>query len=145
VTIVLVHAAATWFMAGAIVFVQAVHYPLFPFADPSRFRAFAAEYGRRTAIAVVPAMGVEAACAAWLAYRVPRGIPPEWTVIGAALVAVIWLSTALLQAPQHARLASGFDANAHRALVATNWVRTGAWVARAFLAAAMLERASSTP
>jgi hypothetical protein len=61
--------------------------------------------------------------------RVPRWVP--WA--GAALVGVIWLSTALLQVPRHNQLGAGFDAPAHQALVATNWIRTVAWTARAAL------------
>ncbi|HEX2205610.1 MAG TPA: hypothetical protein VHG91_20025 [Longimicrobium sp.] len=46
---------------------------------------------------------------------------------------MVWLSTALLQVPMHGRLERGFDAAAHRRLVATNWVRTVAWTARGVL------------
>jgi hypothetical protein len=53
---------------------------------------------------------------------------------------VIWLSTALLQVPRHRALEAGFDPAAHRALVATNWIRTVAWTARGFLLLACLGR-----
>ena len=53
---------------------------------------------------------------------------------GLALLAVIWLSTALVQVPLHRRLQGGFDAAAHRRLVRTNWLRTAAWTLRAALA-----------
>jgi hypothetical protein len=49
-------------------------------------------------------------------------------------VALVWLSTAFVQVPLHARLSAGFDTRAHRRLVATNWVRTLSWTARGLLA-----------
>jgi hypothetical protein len=57
-----------------------------------------------------------------------------------ALVLVIWATTGLVQVPLHARLTQGFDAAAHRRLVATNWVRTAAWALRAGLVCWMLGR-----
>ena len=53
--------------------------------------------------------------------------------LGLVLVVVIWLSTALFQVPQHRRLESGFDEQAHRRLVNTNWIRIIAWTARSIL------------
>jgi hypothetical protein len=45
------------------------------------------------------------------------------TSVGAGLLLIIWLSTALLQAPYHQRLSQGFDLNVHQQLVRTNWIR----------------------
>ena len=59
-----------------------------------------------------------------------------WT--GLTLVAVLWISTGLLQVPLHQTLGGGFDAVAHQRLVATNWIRTVAWGLRATLVLAML-------
>jgi len=60
------------------------------------------------------------------------------TGTGLGLVLLIWGSTALVQAPIHARLTQGFDAGLHDRLVATNWVRTAAWTLRAGLVLWML-------
>ena len=50
------------------------------------------------------------------------------------LIFVIWLSTAILQVPLHRKLElGGYDARVIRRLVATNWLRTLAWSARAVL------------
>jgi hypothetical protein len=54
------------------------------------------------------------------------------------LVAVIWLSTALLQVPAHGRLSAGFDAETGGFLVATNWIRTIAWSLRSAVVVWML-------
>jgi len=58
--------------------------------------------------------------------------------VGLLLVGLIWGSTFTMQVPLHAQLSSGFEATAHRNLLATNWVRTVAWTLRAWLALAMI-------
>jgi hypothetical protein len=61
-------------------------------------------------------------------------------IVGAALIAVVWLSTAFVQVPYHRRLEQGFDAAAARALATSNWIRTFAWTARGGLVLAWLLR-----
>jgi hypothetical protein len=130
--------AATLFMTGLIWFVQIVHYPLFAKVPPAAFPRYQQQNLVRTTPVVLPPMIVElAAGLALLVWRPP--LVPRWTAIaGAVLLGVIWLSTALVQAPAHGRIAAAFDARTHRAIVATNWVRTVAWSARAVLAISML-------
>ena len=60
---------------------------------------------------------------------------------GLGLLAVIWLSTAFLSVPRHEALRHGFDASAHGALVATNWIRTAAWTVRSALLLVVLRAA----
>jgi hypothetical protein len=134
--ILLVHAGATLFMAGLIWFVQIVHYPLFARVEPRVFPGYEIEHMRRTGWIVTPVMLLEAATAIALLFdpRVPA--PAAWG--GAVLLAVVWLSTAFLQAPRHVTLRAGFDATLHARLVATNWIRTAAWSLRAVLALALL-------
>jgi hypothetical protein len=50
------------------------------------------------------------------------------------------VSTFAVQVPLHARLAAGFDPQAHRRLVLTNWWRTAAWSLRSLLALWILGR-----
>ncbi len=57
---------------------------------------------------------------------------------GALLLALVWFSTFLIQVPCHETLAVSFQAQVHRRLVATNWIRTVAWTLRGMLALAML-------
>jgi len=133
-----VHAAATLFMTGLVWFVQVVHYPLYARVGPGDFVRYETDHTRRTGWIVAPAMAVEAASAAALLRVAPAGVPPAWTALGAALLALIWLSTFLIQVPRHTTLSRGFDRRAHALLVRTNWLRTAAWTARAPLALAML-------
>lgn len=130
----LVHAAATWSMAGVIWFVQLVHYPLFADVSPEAFPAYqTANIGLTARMLAVP-MLVEALAAARLAYR--RRDAAAWAGLG--LLTVAWASTAFVQFPTHASLALGFDAGLLRRLLSSNWVRTAAWSARGVIALRML-------
>ena len=128
--VVLLHAAATLAMTGLIWFVQLVHYPLFELASERRFERFAASHQRRTSWVVVPLMLVEVATAVVLAAAPPPGVSRTVAFAGLALLAVVWLTTAVVQVPLHRRLVGGYDGDAVRRLVATNWIRTAVWSAR---------------
>lgn len=132
----LTHAFATIAMTGVIWFVQVVHYPLFAAVGAEQFLAFEARHVRRTTWVVAPLMLVELATTAALALAPATRGPLTWS--GIALLAVAWLSTAFLQVPLHRRLERGFDPDAARRLVATNWIRTVAWTARTAVALALL-------
>lgn len=119
-------------MVGLIWFVQVVHYPLLSHLDPAGI----AEHQRLTGYVVAAPMAVEAVTAALLVVDRPGGVPAAAAWIGAALVAVVWTSTALLQVPAHRALAGG-SADVRR-LVAGNWVRTVAWSGRGAVVAWML-------
>ena len=138
-TLVLLHAAATLFMTGLIWFVQLVHYPLFARVETADFRRYASEHQRRTTWVVVPAMLLELGTAIALVLEAGTASSRQLAWIGLALLAVIWLSTVLLQVPLHRRLASGFDRPAIVRLVRGNWVRTIAWTLRSALALRLLQ------
>ena len=139
--VLLANAAATIFMTGLIWFVQVVHYPLFAAVGVAEFPAYSRAHQQWTTLVVGPPMLVEALTAALLLGSRPAGVPSWSAWVGIGLVAVIWLSTALLQVPAHARLVGGFDGSVAGALVATNWIRTAAWSARAALVLWMVSRA----
>jgi hypothetical protein len=128
--VALVHLVCTLLMGGVILFVQVVHYPLFARVGVEAFVRYELDHSTRTTWVVAPLMIGELVCALWLALRPgsAEAAPVAWA--GLVLVVAIWLSTALLQVPAHARLAQGFDAAAWRRLVRTNWFRTGAWALR---------------
>lgn len=125
----LANTAATLFMTGLIWFVQVVHYPLFARVGESGFAAYEQAHARLTTFVVGPVMVIEAVAAAVLLLFAPGRL----IYLSAFLLLVIWLSTALLQVPQHNLLALGFDADAHQFLVQTNWIRTVAWTLRSVL------------
>jgi uncharacterized MnhB-related membrane protein len=136
--LLIVHVAATWFLTGLIWFVQIVHYPLMAGVGRPGFAAYEAEHARRTSWVVIAPMVVEAATAVALVVLPAPDVPLVQAWIGLALVAAVWLSTALLQVPRHRELHGGFDARAHARLVASNWIRMFAWTARSILVATWL-------
>ncbi len=131
----LLQVATTLAMAGIIWFVQVVHYPLFAAVGQDGFAAYEAQHANRTGWIVGPLMCVELGTAVLLlSTRLrPVGITRGEAAWGVALLAVIWLSTFLVQVPLHQQLQAGYDPAAVRRLVATNWIRTAAWSARAML------------
>jgi len=129
----MIHLAATLFMTGVIWFVQAVHYPLFSAVGRSEFPSYARRHAALTTWLVAPAMLVELASALLLFWIRPADISTWELSIGLSLLAVIWISTTLVQVPCHNVLQKGFDVTVHRKLVRTNWVRTVAWSLRGLL------------
>ncbi|MDT0632349.1 hypothetical protein RQM47_11750 [Rubrivirga sp. S365] len=126
----LLNVLSTLVMVGVIWTVQVVHYPLFAGVGGAGWAAYEAEHQARITRVVGPAMLIELATAVWLVVARPAALPAWAVVAGAALVGVIWASTAFVQVPLHAALGGAFDPAAHARLVATNWVRTLAWTAR---------------
>ena len=133
--VLLTQLAATLAMTGLIWFVQVVHYPLFARVGAAGFIEYEAAHATRTGWVVAPLMVAELATAVLLLSPRLRPAPisaaSAW--FGVALVAVLWISTALVQVPLHNRLGAGYSAHAAARLVATNWVRTTAWTARSGL------------
>ena len=142
-SIFLANIVATSYMTGLIWFVQVVHYPLFGSVGTNQFTEYEQQHTALTTWVVAPPMLIEAATAILLLWFRPTGVPSWQAWVGVALVAVLWLSTALIQVPCHETLSQGFDAAVHQRLVVTNWLRTVAWSMRALLAAWMALKALS--
>lgn len=136
--LVLLHTAATLTMFGVILVVQLVHYPLFRQVGADQFAAYQRQHMVRITWIVGPAMTIELLTALALVAWLPLGIPAWQAWTGLALVGLIWAATGVLQVPLHQSLTTGFEATAHRRLVATNWIRTAAWTLRAALVCWML-------
>ncbi|MGB3635365.1 MAG: hypothetical protein WA982_15085 [Rubrobacteraceae bacterium] len=141
--LLLSHVGATLFMVGLIWFVQIVHYPLFGSVGVEDFRAYAEAHSRLTTRVVGPPMLLEASTAVLLIFVRPESVPGTLVWTGAVLLAIAWLSTALLQVPRHTRLGFGFDAETHRFLVLSNWARTIAWSLRGLVVLWMTARTMS--
>jgi len=123
-------------MTGLIWFVQIVHYPLFAKVGSEQFILYEKFHNSLTTWVVGPVMLIEAATALVLAFRLGNSI--LWSCL--TLLAIVWLSTAFLQVPQHSILEAGFNAEAHRKLVSTNWIRTVLWSTRAILLSVFLAK-----
>ena len=130
--------ASTCLMVGVILFVQVVHYPLFSRVGREEFVVYEQEHQRLTTFLVAPLMMVELVTALALLWYRPAGVDLWMVMLGIALLAVIWMSTWLVQVPQHAALATGFQREVQRLLVVGNWWRTVAWSFRGVLVFAMM-------
>ncbi len=135
-----VHFASTWFLVGLIWMVQVVHYPLFARVGSAEFARYEAAHANLITLVVGPLMLLELLTAVALLTLWPSSLPSWVAWLGLALVGVIWVTTMLASVPLHARLAAGFDAEAHALLVGTNWIRTLAWTARGLLLAWVMHR-----
>lgn len=137
----LIQVVTTWAMTAIIWFVQLVQYPSFAKVGADAFAKFHALHSTRMTLIVAPVTIAEAVSAVALIWQPTLGTErwEVWTALG--LLLTIWASTFLLQGPMHARLGSGFDAEAWRFLVHGNWVRTIAWSLRAALVTVWLHRA----
>jgi hypothetical protein len=152
--VLLAQIMASTAMAAIAWFVQMVHYPLFALLQPSgtdtpggagmspsAARDYHNENVRRTRPIVLVPMVVEAASAAWLAWFPPAAVGRGAALGGLALVAVVVLSTALVQVPLHESLRGGDPSpDTVARLVRSTGVRTAAWTARAVLAAWMIRQ-----
>ncbi|MBI1338452.1 MAG: hypothetical protein GC164_16035 [Phycisphaera sp.] len=125
-------------MVGLIWFVQIVHYPLFARVGGDVFAVYEWHHTRQTTWVVAPLMLTELVSAVAIVLWPPRAVAPSLAWSGLVLLAVIWLSTALLQVPCHRKLERGFDPRVARRLVSSNWVRTVAWSLRGLVALGML-------
>lgn len=132
-------AFSTLSLVGLIWTIQVVHYPLFARVGTAEFVEYQHRHMRRITWVVAPLMFAELGAASLLFLMMPSD---PLAVAGVSLVAVIWLSTALIQVPCHNRLVDGFDEQSHRKLVNSNWIRTVAWTIRGVLSLAMLSCSS---
>ncbi len=138
--LLLVQAAATAYLTGLIWFVQVVHYPLLEAVPAPALPAYETRHQRLTTWVVAPPMLLELLTAvAALRWR-PAILPALWAWGGLTLLGIIWASTAFVQVPLHDALERAHDAGRLRALVASNWVRTVGWSARALLVAWAMTR-----
>jgi hypothetical protein len=128
--LLLANLAVSLYMTGLIWFVQVVHYPLFGAVPPPDFSAYEARHQSLTTWVTAPPMLAELGLSA--AYLLAR---PASTLVwlAAALTLLLWASTFFLQVPLHGRLSQGFELEAWRSLVASNWLRTSAWTLRSAL------------
>ena len=125
-----IHLAVTWMLVGLIWVVQILVYPQFQKVAAAEFTDYHFAHCFRMALIIAPLLFVEIATSAWLLYAGQWALP---FVISVGLIPLIWLCTAVFQAPMHIKLMRGFDATLIHRLILTNWIRTLAWTARGVL------------
>lgn len=138
----LANIGSSLYMAGVIWTVQLAHYFLFDKVGTEGWATYHRLHSRQMSLVVVLPMVIQLGAACLLALS-PPAIPavPRWFwLFGAGLVIGTWASTFFISVPLHAKLGGGFDAEACRALLQTNWIRTGLWTAQAVLLLETLRR-----
>lgn len=134
----------TGFMTGLIWFVQIVHYPIYVHVGSEKMREYQEFHVRRTTLVVFPAMVVELLGGSLLLVWEWQGSAQQPALWGFILLAIIWLSTLVLQIPNHGKIGTAKSVTeesksseriAIQALVKSNWIRTFAWSGRLALLA----------
>lgn len=120
-------------MTGVIWLIQLVQYPFFAQVGRENFQQYHASHTFWITPVVAPAMILELLTSVFLIIYPPENIDSKLIWIGLILTLTVWLSTLFLQVPMHEKLGQGFDIEAHRFLVNSNWVRTIAWTLRSGL------------
>ena len=136
------HLASTLVLVGIIWTVQVVHYPLMALVGEERFAAYEAAHSPRMAAVVMVPWTVQGLTTLGLLMSRPPGVPAPLVLAAAVAAAVPVIVTVVSSVPAHVALGSGFDPDAHRRLVRTNWIRTASWTAHAPIAVAILVRAA---
>lgn len=137
-TVVLTHAASTWFLTGLIWTIQVVHYPLFAAVGEDRFVAYEAAHSTRITWIIAVPWALQGLTTAALLVSPPDGVGRGLVVALAVLAAIPVLVTMTRSIPAHTVLSGGFDAAAHARLTSSNWLRTAAWSAHAVLVVPLL-------
>jgi uncharacterized membrane protein len=125
--------ASTFYLTGLIWLVQLVQYPFFARVGAENFQQYHAAHTFWITPVVAPAMILELITSIFLIFYPPGNIDGKFFWLGLFLTLTVWLSTFFLQVPMHEKLATGFDTEAHRFLVNSNWIRTIAWSLRSVL------------
>lgn len=131
-SILLLNTFSSIFLCGLIWMVQLVHYPFFLRADRTQFTDHIRFHGFRISFIVLPVMITELISSILLTLYATEFQTIH--LLGLIVVIMIWVSTFLLQVPQHAKLIVAFDEKAIRKLVRTNWIRTILWSFKSVLA-----------
>lgn len=131
--IFLAHAGATLYLVGVIWIVQILHYPLLESVGADGYAKYHKRHASRITPVVAPAMILELLTAIYFVFVSFEAVGVYYFWLGLSLVLIIWLSTFLVQVPLHEKLGAGFELDAQRRLVRTNWIRTAAWTLRGAL------------
>ncbi len=121
-------------MFGLMWAVQIVVYPQFRSVAPAEFASYAADHSGRITLALALLAPAEIVLAGWLFLDTPSGLHRGVVFLSGALLAAGWLATALFFGPLHGKFQGAYDRDLIDQLIATNWIRTALWSARAGLA-----------
>ncbi|MDJ0721891.1 MAG: hypothetical protein QNJ04_09680 [Desulfobacterales bacterium] len=132
--------AVSWGLTILIWLVQLIIYPGFHCIPPADFIHYHRWYAFRISVVVMPLMLAELFLLLgwWLG-----GADGYSAYLASLAVGIVWLSTFGLQVPIHKRLQAGKRDALIKQLVATNWIRTAAWSAKAVIVTVAIVRSAS--
>jgi hypothetical protein len=133
----LLHLVATSAMCGIIWLVQLVHYPTFHYVDSLRATSFEVFHQNAITPIVLPLMLLEMATFGLL---FKQGERDRGFLCSGVILAIVWLSTFLIQTPIHQQLVLGFNPDLIAKLILTNWIRTLGWSVRMILIFRLISR-----
>jgi hypothetical protein len=136
--LLLIHAVATFVVAGNMWFVQIAYYPNLAAVGRDAFVGYQKEHIRRVTAVAWTMLTIELVTGIALVFVPPASVPPGVVIGNAALILSIWWSTWFVQVPLHHVLEQGWDESAHRRLVGTNWFRTIVYTLRGLLVVYLL-------
>ncbi len=136
--VLLIHAVATFVVAGNMWFVQIAYYPNLAAVGRDAFVGYQKEHIRRVTAVAWTMLTIDLVTGAALVFIPPASVPRAVVLGNAALILSIWWSTWFVQVPLHHVLEQGWDESAHRRLVATNWFRTIVYTVRGLLVVYLL-------
>ena len=130
-SLLIMHFLSTVWMLAVIIFVQLLHYPSFLFVEPHKYKRFFQFHQNRISIIVVPPMLVELCSLILLNHHFH--FSKLLLLISLLLLILIWLSTFLIQVPQHQLLIKNPSLALINLLIRFNWIRTFLWTLKSVI------------
>ena len=131
--IFLLNLVLAFIAVGLIWTIQLVHYPTMRFIPKERFVEYHNFHSMRISFLAIPLMVTELGTSLILFYQNYNNVIQTIFLINLVIVALIWLSTFLIQVPLHNALSKEKQSEKLSKLICTNWIRTILWTARSIL------------
>ena len=131
--IFLLNLVLSFIAVGLIWTIQLVHYPSMRFIPKERFVEYHNFHSIRISFLAIPLMVTELGTSLILFYQNYNNAIQTIFLINLVIVALIWLSTFLIQVPLHNALSKEKQSEKLSKLICTNWIRTILWTARSIL------------
>ena len=131
--IFLLNLVLAFIAVGLIWTIQLVHYPSMRFIPKERFVEYHNFHSIRISFLAMPLMLTELGTSLMLFYQNYNNAIQTIFLINLVIVALIWLSTFLIQVPLHNALSKEKQSEKLSKLICTNWIRTILWTARSIL------------
>lgn len=118
---------------GLIWTIQLVHYPSMRYISKDKFTEYHNFHSMRISILAMPLMFAELVTSIMLWHQNFNNTVQTVFLVNLIIVALIWLSTFLIQVPLHNALSKEKNTEKLSSLICTNWIRTILWTSRSIL------------